>query len=259
MSTPTPGPRDFPDGTALVVGGSGGVGRAVAVALAQAGSDVALTFHSNRAGAEEAARAVREAGKRAEVHPVALEDERAVAALVDAVAGSSQLHTVVFAAGSDIPMRFASELTGEQWRSAMHRDADGFFHVVRASLVHLRASRGSIVAVTSAGASRMPTRDVLSVAPKGAIEALVRAVAVEEGRFGVRANAVRLGVIEAGIFLRLRGGDLGESWGAAARKNTPLRRFGTAEEAAHAVVFLASSRASYVTGQMLGVDGGYGA
>lgn len=252
-------PGDFPDGTALVIGGSGGVGRAVGVALAQAGSDVALTFRSNRAGAYDAAQAVEDIGRRAQVHALDLADEAAVAAVIDAVAKTAPLHTVVFAAGSDIPMRFVSELTADQWRTAMHRDADGFFHVVRASLPHLRTTCGSIVAVTSAGASRMPTRDVLSVAPKGAIEALVRAVAVEEGRFGVRANAVRLGVIEAGIFLRLRGGDLGEDWGAAARKNTPLRRFGTAEEAANAVVFLASTRASYVTGQMLGVDGGYGA
>jgi 3-oxoacyl-[acyl-carrier protein] reductase len=254
-----PFPRDFPEGIALVVGGSGGVGRAVSVALARSGSDVALTYRSNRSGADEAAQAVRDAGRDAHVHALDLADERAVAEVVDAVALTSPLHTVVFAAGSDIPMRFVSELTADQWRSAMHRDADGFFHVVRASLPHLRKSHGSIVAVTSAGASRTPTRDVLSVAPKGAIEALVRAVAVEEGRFGVRANAVRLGVIEAGIFLRLRGGDLGDDWGAAARKNTPLRRFGTADEAANAVVFLASARASYVTGQMLGVDGGYGA
>src|SRR5271165_2626333 len=111
MSTQTAAPALFPEGTALVVGGSGGVGRAVAAALARAGSDVALTFRSNREGAEQAAQAVREAGKRAEVHAVDLEDERSVAALVAGVARASALHTVVFAAGSDIPMRFASELT----------------------------------------------------------------------------------------------------------------------------------------------------
>jgi NAD(P)-dependent dehydrogenase (short-subunit alcohol dehydrogenase family) len=139
----------------------------------------------------------------------------------------------------------------------MHADATGFFHLVHAALPHLRKTCGSIVAVTSAGITRFPSRDILSVAPKAAIEALVRAVAKEEGRFGVRANAVALGVIDAGIFKRLEGGELGASWTDAAKANTPLRRFGTAEEVAEAVAFMASARASYVTGQTLAVDGGY--
>ena len=102
---------------------------------------------------------------------------------------------------------------------------------MRASLPHLRASRGSITAVTSAGLYRFPSRDVLSVAPKAAIEALVRAVAKEEGRSGVRANCVALGVIEAGNLNRLSGaggagggasGELGTGLIAAAKRNTPL-------------------------------------
>lgn len=98
---------------------------------------------------------------------------------------------------------------------------------------------------------------MLSVAPKAAIEALVRGIASGEGHFRIRANSVALGVIEAGIFLRLKGKDFDREWVEAARSNTALKRFGTAEEVAHAVVFLASSRASYVTGQMLVLDGGY--
>jgi NAD(P)-dependent dehydrogenase (short-subunit alcohol dehydrogenase family) len=92
-------------------------------------------------------------------------------------------------------------------------------------------------------------------APKAAIEALVRGIAREEGRFGVRANSVALGVIETGIFLRLAGKDFDQEWVEAARGNTALKRFGTAEEVADAVVFLASARASYVTGQTLVLDG----
>ena len=178
--------------------------------------------------------------------------------LLDGVAARlGGIHTVVYAAGSDIPMRFVSEVSRAEWRDVMNADATGFFNLVRASLPHLRASHGSIVAVTSAGLYRFPSRDVLSVAPKAAIEALVRAVAKEEGRFGVRANCVALGVIEAGIFTRLSGGDLGKDWIEAAHRNTPLRRFGKAEEVADAVQFLSSTRASYITGQTLMLDGGY--
>jgi NAD(P)-dependent dehydrogenase (short-subunit alcohol dehydrogenase family) len=249
---------DFPDGAAIVLGGSGGVGRAICERLAAAGTDVALTYRNNARAAGEAEAAVQALGRRAESHRVSAADADAVKAMVDGVASRmGGVHTVVAAAGSDIPMRFVSELTTAQWRDVMAADAEGFFHLVHAAIPHLRRTHGSIVAVTSAGLARFPTRDILSVAPKAAIEALVRAVAKEEGRFGVRANSVALGVIDAGIFTRLTQGELTAHWVEAAKRATPLGRFGTAEEVADVVVFLASSRASYVTGQSVAVDGGY--
>lgn len=250
--------RDFPDGAALIVGGSGGVGRAVAAAIAAAGSDVAITYRTNARAAEDAAAAARSLGRRAEAIALDLGCADQAREVVEGVgARFGALHTVVYAAGSDIAMRFASEISPADLSLVLARDTGGFFHVVRAAIPLLRASRGSIVAVTSAGLLRCPTRDLLSIAPKAAMEAIVRTVAVEEGRFGVRANAVALGVIDAGIFLRLKAQGLDEAWLEAARRNTPLRRFGSAEEAADVIVFLASARAAFVTGQTIAVDGGY--
>jgi NAD(P)-dependent dehydrogenase (short-subunit alcohol dehydrogenase family) len=248
---------EFPEGVALVAGGSGGIGAAIARGLAAAGARVALTYRSRRDAAEAVAASIEAAGGVATIHAVDLADPHAVGALLDELAAAAPIHTVVHAVGSDIRMRFISEVPLEEWRAVMQSDVDGFFHLLRASLPYLRKSRGSIVAVTSAGLIRYPARDILSVAPKAAIEALIRGVAREEGRYSVRANSVAVGVVDAGIFQRLAQHDLSPRWIEAATANAALGRVGAPEDVANAVVFLASARAGYVTGQRLAVDGGY--
>ncbi len=251
---------EFGSGAALVVGGSGGVGRIIAETLAKRGSDVALTYRGNEVRAEKAAEAIRALGRKASVHRVDVGDvetvRNAAAELLD-VHGS--LHTVVHAAGSAIDQPYVSQVTPETWKQVMDADVNGFFHVLHATLAPLKeAGGGSYVYVSSAGLNRYPPGDVLSVAPKGAVEALLRAVAREEGRFNIRANAVQLGIIDAGMFHDLVArGELDDRYLDAARRNIALRRWGKAEEVAEAVAFLASRRASYITGQSIALDGGY--
>ncbi|MCA9574154.1 MAG: SDR family NAD(P)-dependent oxidoreductase [Polyangiales bacterium] len=250
----------FPEGVALVIGGSGGVGRVIATTLAQQGCDVAVTFRSNEAAAQAVVAEIEGMGRRASAHPLSLTDEPSVGACVAAVTERyGRLHTVVHAAGSPIDQPYFSGVTPEQWRGVMDADVNGFFHVAHHALAPLKAGGGgSFVYISSAGLARYPTGDVLSVAPKGAVEALLRAIAKEEGRFGVRANSVALGVIDAGMFHRLvETGELNQAYLDASKRNIALRRFGRAEEVAEAVAFLSSSRASYITGQTLMLDGGY--
>ena len=249
---------DFAKGVALVVGGSGGIGSAIARGMAAAGATLAITYRQNEAAAISVADEIRRGGGVCSLHQVDLGDLGSVQACLDEiVAEHVQLHTVAHAAGTHIDQPYISKVTPEQWRNTMDWDVNGFFHVAHAALPHLRKSRGSIVFVSSSGLKRFPPGDVLSVAPKGAIEALVRGIAREEGRYGVRANNVAVGVVDAGMFPDLVArGEWSQEWIDAAVRNTPLRRFGWPEEVADAAVFLASSRAQYITGRTIFVDGG---
>jgi NAD(P)-dependent dehydrogenase (short-subunit alcohol dehydrogenase family) len=119
----------------------------------------------------------------------------------------------------------------------------------------LRRSKGALVALTSAGTRRYPPGDILSAGVKASVEMVTRAIAREEGRHGIRANCIGVGWIDAGL-----GRMVQEKPGVSAMvdrfmRGTPLGRFGTADEVASVAVFLASTAASYVSGNMVCVDG----
>ena len=215
---------------------------AVCRVLAGRGSDVALTYRGN----EEAARAVgadvTAAGRRAEVAQVDLLDAAATAAFVDRVAEQfGGVHTVVHASGPLVRQVHIGGVAPDAFRDHLEQEVMAFYDVVQPAIPHLRTSRGSIVAVTSAGGRRHPARDALSVGPKATIEALVRALAVEEGRFGIRANCVGPGMLTDGMSQKLQAqGDLDDAALDAARRNIPMRTFGSAVDVAEAVCFFAS-------------------
>jgi NAD(P)-dependent dehydrogenase (short-subunit alcohol dehydrogenase family) len=246
-------------GTALVTGGSGGLGRAIALLLAERGSHVVLTYRNNADAADAVVATCRAAGVDASAHHLDLVDADQAAEVVGtAVAEHGAIHTLVHAAGPHVPQVHLSKVAPAYFAAQLLAEAAGFFNVVAPALPTLRETKGSIVAVTTAATQRFPVRDGLSSATKGAVEQTIKALCAEEGRFGIRANSVGPGMLTDGMAERLMAsGDLDEDALAVTRSNIPLRTFGTAIDIAEAVCFLASDRARFISGQHLCVDGGY--
>lgn len=244
---------------ALVTGGTGGVGDAVSTKLAAAGYDIAFTFNSNTAKAEALTTRLVAAGARVHARAVDLSEAAAVEVFVASVIDTfDRIDAVIHASGPYVDQRYVSTFTSEQFRRHVDHELVALFEIARTTLPHLRSSAGSLTAVTSVGVRRFPAKDALSSVPKGGIEALIRAIALEEGRFGVRANAVAPGVLGDGMMGMLAStGDVPEFQRTYLEETIPLRRLGLAQDVAEAVCFMASPAASYITGQSLDIDGGY--
>jgi NAD(P)-dependent dehydrogenase (short-subunit alcohol dehydrogenase family) len=247
----------FPDGAAIVIGGSGGIGRAICEALAQAGSDVAFTYHSNEQAARELSEKIEAAGHRSLALKLDITDRAACREAIDrAAAEFGRIHTLIIAVGADISMTYTADIDPDEWDRTVNSDLTGSFNVLMPAIPHLRKEGGSVLAMSSTGLMRFPPKDILSVVPKAGVEMLLNGVAREEGRNGIRANSIALGVVDVGLFKRLED-RLTPEFVEAMRMNAPLRRFARAEEVADLAVFLSSSKATFITGQCIALDGGY--
>jgi NAD(P)-dependent dehydrogenase (short-subunit alcohol dehydrogenase family) len=236
----------------------GGIGREICRALADAGSNVALTYRSNAAAAAQVVCSVETLGRRAEATALALEEFASVTAYVEGVAERfGRIHSVVYAAGPRLTFQYAAKIDPGEWKRVMDIDVNGCFNLVSATTPHLKRNVSSaMVALITPAVEKVPIRDILSAAPKAAIELLMRGIAKEEGRYGLRANCVGPGFIDAGLGSDFLAREGFEAYTESLRRGLPMRRFGSAAEVADAVVFLLSSKATYITGQSLAVDGG---
>ncbi len=251
----------FPAGCAVLFGGSGGIGSGISRVFAQSGCDIAIVYRHNADRAEAVASDAQGEGRKATVHQADVTRIEDVTAVIDdAIASHGRIHTIVWAAGPLVNQRYLSSTPMEDWRHAFDVEVHGFLAVAQAVIPHMREQGGgSFVTLGSAGHDWWPARDGMSVAVKASNEQLVNGIAKEEGRYGIRANSVLVGVIEAGQLHELtRLGQIDQRWIDNTHRLLCLKRFGTAEEIGHACAFFASNEAAYVTGQRISVSGGFG-
>ncbi|KAK6815749.1 hypothetical protein PG987_016515 [Apiospora arundinis] len=248
------------EGCAVVFGGSGGLGRASAGLMAERGSNIVVTYRSRPAEAESLVEELRKMGRQASALACNVTDRKAVEAVFEhAVATYKRVHTIVSAGGLVFDTGPLTDFKEESFRGVIETDVFGFYNIAQVGVPFLRAGKeGSIVALVTSAVNRTVPNDALSATPKAAVCMMVRQLATEEAVHGIRANAVGPGVINAGMVIPMMETPTRALLEAAA-DFTPLKRLGEASEIAEAVAFLASSKASFITGQVLMVDGGLAA
>jgi len=242
---------------AIVTGGSRGIGRAIAQALAASGHRVMLSFREREADAQAVADGIKRQGgaaccTRADVG--APRDAKALAQ--EALDAFGRIDVLVNNAGVHLPgLRFA-DVTPDQWAQLLRVNLTGPLLLTQAVLPHMRSRRsGCVINLSSNVTQRMPAGFGAYAVSKVGLEAFTRILAKEEGPNGIRVNAVAPGPIRTEMLqetLDLTGAERAQAF----LKSVPLGRAGEPEEIAATVAFLASNAASYLTGQVIYVNGG---
>ena len=241
----------FEGRTALVTGGASGIGFAVARQLAELGAKIAIA-DVNIDGAQTAASKLE--GAEVMVVQVDVRDPDDAANMVDAVVAEfGKLDILVHSAGVGIEKSFL-DTTAEEWQRLIDIDLSGTFYCAQAAARHMvKNNYGRIVNLASTAGIRGGTGRTAYGAAKGGVIALTKVMAVELAPFGITANALAPGAIETELVARMHS----EETRRVYRAGIPLDRYGTPDETAFCAVFLASEQAGYITGHILGIDGGF--
>jgi 3-oxoacyl-[acyl-carrier protein] reductase len=259
MSAMQHSPQDFAGRRALVTGAGSGIGRAMALGLAQGGADVCV-LDVSAAAAQETAAAVEKLGRRAAVLVHDMGQDAVVDAIEATASSFGAFDLLVNNAGispknADGRKRMIWETPPQEWRQVVDVNLNGYFLALCAVLPPMmRARRGAIVNIGSlAGLRYSSIAGAAYATAKNAVIGLTRQAAGEVAEFGVRVNCIAPGRIETGM-AAVAGGSFNE----AIRESTPLRRLGQPQDIAATALFLLSDAASFITGETLVVSGGRG-
>jgi 2-hydroxycyclohexanecarboxyl-CoA dehydrogenase len=250
------GTMGMTDRVAVVTGAASGMGLAIARHLAARGNPVGLLDLQQEA-VLQAAHGLREQGAAALAVPVDVTDRAAVDAALDtARAELGPIAIMVTAAGFDSFEPF-TDITIESWERVLAINLTGTFHCLQAAVPDMLAGRwGRMVTISSSSAQSGAPRMAHYVASKGGVIGLTKALALELAPHGITVNCVPPGMIDTPMLRRAAaGGDIGNLEKVAARM-VPVGRVGTADEIAATCGFLCSDEAAFITGQLIGVNGG---
>jgi 3-oxoacyl-[acyl-carrier protein] reductase len=241
------------DRVIMVTGGSRGIGRAIVELFGAEGADVTFLYRQDAAAAAEVVAAGQATGRKITAEQVDIRDPQACTAVVERVVErSSRIDVLVNNAGV-IRDNLLGLLEDEDVRVVLDTNVGGVFNMTRAVVPHMIARRaGKIINVSSVAGEKGGRGQTNYAASKGAINAFTRALAVELAPRRITVNSVAPGVIETDMSREVR-----ERASEEVKSRILLRRFGTPMEVAHAVWFLASRFADYITGEILHVDGGF--
>jgi NAD(P)-dependent dehydrogenase (short-subunit alcohol dehydrogenase family) len=253
-------PFDLKGKVALVTGGNSGIGLGMAEALAQAGADVVI-WGTNPAKNQAAEAQLLQSGVRVMAQLVNVADEAAVvAAMAEAVAAMGRVDTVIANAGIGGGAPSFSEMSHDLWRRVLSVNLDGVFFTTREACKHMveRAKAGdpggSIMVTSSLSAISGAPRNEAYASAKGAVITMVKAIAVEHARYGVRANAILPGWIATEMTAGAQGSDV---FNERVIGRVPSRRWGQPEDFGGIAVYLASDASRYHSGDSVIIDGGY--
>jgi len=243
---------DLTGKSAIVTGGSRGIGRAIAIRLATQGANVAFSYRGNEAAAKETAAAIEALGRRAlTVQADHSQPEAGEIVIKAALEAFGKVDILVNNAGitrDDLIMRMSLEA----WQSVIDTNLSGAFHAIKAvTRPMLRAKGGRIINITSVSGQAGQMGQANYSSAKAGLIGLTKATARELASRGITCNAVAPGFVLTELTQ-----DLAQNLQDEITARTPLGRFGTTDEIANAVAFLASDEAAYITGQVLAVDGG---
>jgi len=257
MLMPQKGHMSTEGRTAIVTGASRGIGRAIASGLAEDGFRLVINYRERGREAQELVEAISRGGcevraVRADVGTAGAA-EKLVKAALDAF---GQIDVLVNNAGTHLPGVGFADVRAEDWERILRVNLTGPFSLIQSVLPHMRTRRsGVIVNISSNVTQRFPAMHGPYTVSKCGLEAVTRILAKEEGANGIRVNAIAPGPIATDMLqesLEIMGTERAESF----IRSVPLQRLGRPEEIANAVRFLVSEAASYVTGQVIFVNGG---
>jgi 3-oxoacyl-[acyl-carrier protein] reductase len=242
------------DQVAMVTGGSRGIGRAIAKALAAEGARVALIYRGSKEAADNAIQEITQAGGTAKAIQLDVSDGAAVERCVEELVKEwGRLDILVNNAGVVRDTLFV-RMTEEDWSTVLTTNLGGAMNCCKAAvpIMALKQRRGRIINISSVAAEHVNQGQTNYAASKGAINSFTRALAVEVASRNVTVNAIAPGFIETDMSaaIRNKAGDIIE------KKMIPMKRIGKPEDIARVAVFLASDDSAYLTGQVLTVDGG---